>query len=228
MRSGPESPADAAVSASKSQSPLLQINDTAPTPCARAESLNRVWPYVPMLRDFVARRVSANDVEDIVQESLVRVWRRDGDTPIAHPKSYLIRIANAVMIDRARREGTRRTKMHCGLEERHHPKDPLSPHRIVLGREQFTIFMRAFEQLPSRTRDILVAIRMDGESFKAVAQRFGISVSAVEKVIASALRVLSEYLKEAERAQRLADVSKRTTARPSARRQLADERASAQ
>jgi RNA polymerase sigma-70 factor (ECF subfamily) len=171
-----------------------------------------------MLREFVARRVSANDVEDIVQESLVRVWRRDGDAPIEHPKSYLIRIANAVIIDRARREGTRRKKMHCGLEERHHPNDPLSPHRIVLGREQLGIFMRGFEQLPGRTREILMAIRMDGQSFKAVAQHFGISVSAVEKVVSGALRALSEHLKEAERAQRIAASLQPRVPRPAVRR----------
>lgn len=196
----------------------IQNDNATPTSCARAESLNRVWPFVPMLREFVARRVSANDVEDIVQESLVRVWRRDGDAPIEHPKSYLIRIANAVIIDRARREGTRRKKMHCGLEERHHPNDPLSPHRIVLGREQLGIFMRGFEQLPGRTREILMAIRMDGQSFKAVAQHFGISVSAVEKVVSGALRALSEHLKEAERAQRIAASLQPRVPRPAVRR----------
>jgi RNA polymerase sigma-70 factor (ECF subfamily) len=201
----------------------IQTDNATPTSCARAESLNRIWPFVPMLREFVARRVSANDVEDIVQESLVRVWRRDGDAPIEHPKSYLVRIAKAVIIDRSRREGTRRMKMHCGLEERHHPNDPLSPHRIVLGREQLMIFMRGFEQLPSRTRDILLAIRMDGQSFKAVAKRFGISVSAVEKVVTGALRVLSEHLKEAERAQRMAASLRPRTPRPSARPQRAVE-----
>ena len=207
----------------KSLQAVLGSETVTRASCARAESLNRVWPFIPMLREFVAKRASANDVEDIVQESLVRVWRRDGEAPIEHPKSYLIRIATAVMIDRSRRDNTRRSKMHCGLEERHHPNDSLSPHRIVLGREQLKIFMRGFEQLPDRTRDMLVAIRMDGQSFKAVAQRFGISVSAVEKQVTSALRVLSAHLKEAERAQRLAAALQPHAVRQSVRRRTAAE-----
>jgi len=199
MRSGPDSPANEIASVSYPDTSLPGTHDPTLVPCARAESLNRVWPFVPMLREFVGRRVSANDVEDIVQESLVRVWRRDGDGPIEHPKSYLLRIATAVIVDRSRRARTRRLKLHCGLEERHHPNDALSPHRILLGREQLTIFMRGFEQLPKRTRAIIIAIRMDGQSFKSVAERFGISVSAVEKQVTNALRVLSAQLKEAER-----------------------------
>jgi hypothetical protein len=53
---------------------------------------------------------------------------------------------------------------------------------------------------------------MEGQSFKDVGKRFRISVSAVEKLVAGALRSLSEHLKEAERAQRLAS---RTNARRS-------------
>lgn len=179
---------------------LLGLAETAPSPCMRAESLRLVWPFVPALRKFVGRRVPSNDVEDIVQESLVRVWRRDCDEEIEHPKSYLIRIASAVMIDRSRRERTRRLKMHCSLEERHHPDDRLSPHRIVLAREQLMSFVRAFESLPERTREIVIAIRVEGHSFKAVAHQFGISVSAVEKQVARALGVLSAQMKDPERA----------------------------
>jgi RNA polymerase sigma-70 factor (ECF subfamily) len=130
------------------------------------------------------------------------VWRREGDAPIENPRSYLIRIASAVIVDRSRRERTRRLKMHCSLEERHHPDDPLSPHRVVLGREQLAIFVGAFQELPERTRDIVVAIRMEGQTFREVAERFGITVSAVEKQVTGALRVLSAKLREAERAAR--------------------------
>ena len=175
----------------------------APPPSgARVESLRRVWPFIPSLRKFVGRRVPANDIEDIVQESLVRVWNRVADEQIENPKSYLIRIASAVIIDRSRRERTRRLKMHCSLEERHHPDDRLSPHRIAVAHEQLTIFVRAFERLPERTREIVIAIRLEGHSFKAVAEGLGITVSAVEKQLAHALSVLSSRVKDTGRACR--------------------------
>jgi RNA polymerase sigma-70 factor (ECF subfamily) len=169
---------------------------------ARVESLRRVWPFIPSLRKFVGRRVSANDIEDIVQESLVRVWNRVCDEQIENPKSYLLRIASAVIIDRSRRERTRQLKMHCSLEERHHPDDRLSPHRIAVAHEQLTIFVRAFECLPERTREIVTAIRLEGHSFKAVAEGLGITVSAVEKQLAHGLSVLSLRVKDAGRGSR--------------------------
>lgn len=169
---------------------------------ARVESLRRVWPFIPSLRKFVGRRVPANDIEDIVQESLVRVWNRVCDEQIENPKSYLIRIAAAVIIDRSRRERTRRLKMHCSLEECHHPDDRLSPHRIAVAHEQLAIFVRALECLPERTREIVTAIRLEGHSFKAVAEGLGITVSAVEKQLAHGLSVLSSRVKDTGRVSR--------------------------
>lgn len=183
----------------------LSTADTFQTPRppdTRVESLRRVWPFIPSLRKFVGRRVPANDIEDIVQESLVRVWNRVCDEQIENPKSYLIRIASAVIVDRSRRQRTRRLKMHCSLEERHHPDDRLSPHRIAVAHEQLTILVTAFERLPERTREIVTAIRLEGHSFKAVAEGLGITVSAVEKQLAHALSVLSSRVKDTGRVSR--------------------------
>jgi RNA polymerase sigma factor (sigma-70 family) len=52
-------------------------------------------------------------------------------------------------------------------------------------------------RLPERTRQILLAVRIEGASLKEAAARHGISTSAVEKHLSRALRALSESVRAA-------------------------------
>jgi len=50
----------------------------------------------------------------------------------------------------------------------------------------------ALDAVSRRTRDIFFMQRLEGLTYVQIAQRLGVSVSAVEKHIASALAVLAE------------------------------------
>ena len=54
----------------------------------------------------------------------------------------------------------------------------------------------ALAQLPQRTREILLAVRVEGHSLKTVAARHGISTSAVEKHITRALKALAAQMQD--------------------------------
>lgn len=51
-------------------------------------------------------------------------------------------------------------------------EDPLSPHRIVLGREQLAILIRAFHEFPCHTREIVVAIPEWKDKVRGTALRY--------------------------------------------------------
>jgi DNA-directed RNA polymerase specialized sigma24 family protein len=48
--------------------------------------------------------------------------------------------------------------------------------------------------LPARTREMLMAVRLEGLSFKATAEEFGVCVSTVEKLISKALVQLANCI----------------------------------
>jgi len=54
--------------------------------------------------------------------------------------------------------------------------------------------MRAMRELTERRRTILILCRIEGMSHPQIAKHLGISVSAVEKHVAKALRHLMERL----------------------------------
>jgi RNA polymerase sigma factor (sigma-70 family) len=167
--------------------------------------------FTPALRAFFSRRANANDVEDLVQEVLLRIQKRQPGAVVANVEGYLFEVAANVLIDRGRRDRTRRRSDHCELQELHHPVDDLSPERVLQGRETVARAMAALNELPERTRQVFILVRFEEMSYKRVAQRLGVSVSAVEKHVMKALRHLHARLRDQDDVHH---VGQRDTRRP--------------
>src|SRR3546814_13977899 len=60
-----------------------------------------------------------------------------------------------------RRQTTRRSDCHCQLDESDHPIDEFSPLRILLAKDEVRAVETMLSQLPERTQEILVAIRVE-------------------------------------------------------------------
>ncbi len=64
------------------------------------------------------------------------------------------------------------------------------PERILAGRQALGEVRQVLDSLPERTRTIFVLYRLEGLSRRDIADAHGISVSAVEKHIATAMKAL--------------------------------------
>ena len=143
--------------------------------------------YAPALRSYFRKRCAPADVEDLVQEVLLRMHSRRASSEIENIGGYIFTVAAHVLIAR----GKRNAAMVPDLAE---SVDTITPERIVLARREVDRVVQAIEELPPRTRDIFVAHRFEEMTYAAIARRFGISVSAVEKHIMAALRDLSRAI----------------------------------
>lgn len=156
--------------------------------------------FMPALRAFFSRRAPSSDVEDLVQEVLLRIQKRRSAPVVHNVEGYLFEVAANVLVDRGRRDRTRRRSDHCEFSEIHHPVDELSPERVLQAREQMALAIAVLNELPERTRQVFVLVRFEEMSYKLVARHFGISVSAVEKHVMKALRCLEQRLREQDEA----------------------------
>ena len=150
--------------------------------------------YVPALRRYFSKRVSANEVDDFVQEVFVRIQAHADGAPIQLLDRYLFAVAANVITDQARRRAVRHETAHESLAETHHPTEELTPERVLLDREALELVVTAIAQLPTRTRDVFVLHRFEEMSCTSIAAELGISISAVEKHIMKALRLLHRTL----------------------------------
>lgn len=147
---------------------------------------------VALLRPFIARHVPSDQVDDFLQETILRMHQRGTDGTIENFKAYAFQTARSVIIDGGRRDAVRKRSAHAALEDHHHPIDPITPEQTLIGRETVRQLAAALQELPERTRDIFILQRYEGMSYSAIADHMDISLSAVGKHMVKALRHLSE------------------------------------
>lgn len=160
---------------------------------ARIAGGDGIERHLQALRGWLARRLrNPADVDDAVQDVWLRAHDRLASGDVDNPRAYLMTAASSVVHDRARRAKVRHDADHDSLEEFHHPVEWLTPDRVLLGKEAIADVMTRLAQMPERTRDVFVLHRFEGLGYAEIARKMDISVSAVEKHIMKALRLLLE------------------------------------
>ncbi|MEA3037902.1 MAG: hypothetical protein QOE79_415 [Sphingomonadales bacterium] len=146
-----------------------------------------------LLRFLAARRVAAEDSEDLLQELYLKIARRPCG-PVLDPRAYLYRALDHMIVDRRRAQSRRAARENgWGQIESGDGIDPgPSPETIVAARRRLAAVQKALSVLPERTLLILRRFRLDDVGQKDIATELGISVSAVEKHLQRAYRALAE------------------------------------
>jgi RNA polymerase sigma factor (sigma-70 family) len=149
--------------------------------------------YLRRLSSLLRRRGrSREEAEDLIQEAFLRMqaYCNDGGE-VREPEAFLVRTVLRLSLN-ARRDAHRDLYAPQAVEEL--PIVDLSPAPDeVLAAEQCLEKMRAaLDAVNRRTREVFFLHRLDGMSYAQIAQQMGISVSAIEKHIASAVAILTD------------------------------------
>lgn len=143
----------------------------------------------PALMAFFQRRLRDTSLaEDLTQDLFCRLASGPQHV-VDNPEAYIFRIAANLVNDHYRRESVR-TSYQQGEILSGGDIDRLDAARTLEARESISQVTRTLNGLPDRTRHIFILYRLEGMQRKAIADAFGISVSAVEKHIAAAMRTL--------------------------------------
>jgi RNA polymerase sigma-70 factor (ECF subfamily) len=153
----------------------------------------------PLRRFFLRRTRSQSDADDLVQEVFFRVLRRGDQLQAESPAAYIFTVAANLLRERARHrqldgpgEGSRAARLTYELIE--NSDAAFDPERILLGREALDALQDALGEMNERTRSILLLARLENIPQRVIAERMGISVSAVEKHLAKGIAFLARRL----------------------------------
>jgi len=162
------------------------------SPQAAESSVAEALPgYLPALRRYFRRRAPGAEVEDLVQDVCLGVQARRAQGEIENLEAYLFTVARHVLSEHARRSA-RRVDVQADLELEAFGDPEPRVDRQLLDREALKSALQALEEMSERTQAIFVMHRFEEMTYSAIARRSGISVSAVEKHMMSALRILQD------------------------------------
>lgn len=141
----------------------------------------------PQLLRFLSARLGADEAEDALQDLWLKV-EGGASGPVAEPSAYLYRMANNVALDR-RRAAQRRVVRDSGwVDMQPGAQEQPDAERALLARERLRQVEAALAALPDRVAEAFRLYRFEELPQKRVAERMGISVSAVEKLLHRAYR----------------------------------------
>lgn len=145
----------------------------------------------------VSRIVPQPEIEDIVQETYVRVCQFERAGNIRHPRSFLYRTARNLALDHIKRSEARTVSLEGDDEERDESESLQSGLDIsdqLAAKQEFEIFCAAVQQLPLQCRRVFVLRKVYGYSQKEIASELDISESTVEKHIAYGIKLCSSFI----------------------------------
>lgn len=142
------------------------------------------------LEAYLSRRLRDKETAaDLAQETFVRfaeVAKRDGFA-VDHARSYLFRTAHNLAIDYIRHNANggriRDEDYDLTLVEDRAP----TPEAEADHQSELRHLQKLMQQLPERTREVLVLCRVQGKTYKQAARLLHISESSVQKHLAQAI-----------------------------------------
>ncbi len=153
-----------------------------------------VQPHSAALRSFlIARYPSLPDVDDVVQECLVRVLRVHEREPVTSPRGLLFATARNLALDQMRRQQVIAFEPITEVADSSVFTDSTNVTEIVSQRQEFDLLTEAIQSLPDRCRQVFTLRTAYGLSQREIAARLGISENTVEKQMAKGLRRCTEF-----------------------------------
>ena len=134
-----------------------------------------------LVRNLLKMCVRAEDVDDILQTTVLKALESNRSRQVVSPKSYLFVISrNLVFKSMSSRSQEIRAEVDDAIADVEAP----DADETLYYRQKLKAFDEALRSLPARPRQAIVLRKFFGLSYKDIAGKMGVSVSSVEKYVA--------------------------------------------
>ena len=149
----------------------------------------------------LALRITLNaaDAEDVVQETMLKVWnRRHQWDEIESIEAFCLTICRNQALDKTRRMG----RQDESLNEDHHQQADHSynanPEEQAIHQDRLRLLSRLMDGLPEKQRTVMQLREREGKSYKEIADVMGITEDQVKINLFRARQALKQQFIEAE------------------------------
>jgi RNA polymerase sigma factor (sigma-70 family) len=156
-----------------------------------------VEPHARGLRAWLRVGFSAlRDIDDVVQESYLRLMRARAKGPIACPRTYLYGIARHVAIESCRMSRVFANLSVNELPESHTIEPAADVVQIVSHNQELALVIEAVKTLPERCRQIVMLRTQEGLTYQEIATRLGVAEETVRVQMARAVHRCAKMFRQ--------------------------------
>lgn len=142
---------------------------------------------------FLRRKAGPDEAPDLVQEVFARAAGSDQRHRLINPGGFLRRIAQNLLIDRARRQQSARATFFSFCEDSD-GASPATQEWNIDAADLLRLYEDAVDGMPPKTRRVFLMHRVDELSYREIHERVGISVATVEYHMMKALAQIDAAL----------------------------------
>jgi RNA polymerase sigma-70 factor (ECF subfamily) len=155
-----------------------------------------VHAHEASLRSYLRGAFPAvRDVDDVVQESFLRVWKACATQPIRSARAFLFTVARRLALDHVRHERASPIDPVGHLAALAVVADRLDVVEDIGRRERIGLLAEAIADLPARCREVFLLYKVQGLPRREAAARLGLSEKTVEVHTARAMRHCENFFR---------------------------------
>lgn len=156
---------------------------------ARRQELHDLYTdhHAWLLNWLRKRLLHRETAADLMQDTFVQLIGRPAiDNELQQPRAWLTTVAKGLMVDRLRRQRLEQAYLHvlaCQIDA-----FEISPEERLLLLETLMRIDALLDGLPAKVRSAYLLSRLEGMPYRDIATQLGVSLSSVEKYMATAMR----------------------------------------
>lgn len=159
--------------------------------------LNQVFSHRQMLQRYLRKYLNSDeDIEDVIQDTYLRIYGIQDYTTVESPKALLITIAHNLAVELGRRRVSRATDAVADFDALGVSSSNPQLEQQLDARRRFEAFCSAVDSLPPICRRVFVLRKVYKLSQAEISAVLGISQSTIEKHVAKGLVRCRDHLRD--------------------------------
>lgn len=158
---------------------------------------DEVHPHDAQLKSYLRSRFPAvRDLDDVVQESYLRIWKAAAREPVKSARAFLFLVARRVALNFLRKERNAPFDAYGEVAASRVLVDEPNAREAAILKERIDLLADALMSLPPRCREITVLHKVKGLTQKEVAAQLGLSERTVETQVRNGVGRCLAYLRD--------------------------------
>lgn len=147
-----------------------------------------------MLRAWLRARFPASlDIDDVIQESYLRILRILETRPINTPKAFLFATARNVALNLVRAANVRGENISLPVDI---VDDEEEIHETIARNQELETLTKAVQALPTRCREIITLCKVYGMSPKEISKELNLSLPTIYRQLSIGVDKCAQYLQD--------------------------------